>query len=59
MDTQANCLGLMSLYMKVYNDMIHKVKDEYGIEVICRGDMDLIGTVEENWIGRCCEKSWG
>lgn len=66
MEAQANCLGLKLLYviipenttdyMQAYVDGIRKVKDEHGIKVICTGDMDLIGTMERNWIERCCEK---
>lgn len=66
MEAQANCLGKKLLYviipenttdyMQAYVDGIRKVKDEHGIKVICTGDMDLIGTMERNWIERCCEK---
>ena len=43
-------------YMKAYVDGIRQIKDDYGIKVICTGDMDLIGTMERNWIERCCEQ---
>jgi len=66
MEAQAKSLGLELLfvnipadttdYMKAYIDGIRKVKDKYGIKVICTGDMDLVGTMERNWIERCCEQ---
>ena len=69
MEAQAKSLGLELLhviipdqtstttdYMKAYVDGIRKVKENYGITVICTGDMDLIGTMERNWIERCCEQ---
>ena len=46
-------------YMKAYVDGIRRVRDEYGIRVICTGDMDLVGTMERNWIERCCEEAGG
>jgi diphthine-ammonia ligase len=66
MEAQANSLGLKLIYvvipknttdyMKAYVDGIRNVKDEYGIKVIVTGDMDLVGTMERNWIERCCEQ---
>jgi uncharacterized protein (TIGR00290 family) len=66
MEAQASSLGLKLLYvvipenttdyMNAYVDGIRKVKNKYGIKVICTGDMDLIGTMERNWIERCCEQ---
>lgn len=66
MEAQANSIGLKLLYviipenttdyMEAYVDGIRKVKDEYGIKVICTGDMDLVGTMDRNWIERCCEQ---
>ena len=65
MQAQADSIGLQLLfvdipkdttdYMKAYVDDITKLKDEYGIKVIATGDMDLVGTMERNWIERCCE----
>ena len=66
MEAQAESLGLKILYveipentndyMKAYVDGIKKVKEKYNIKVICTGDMDLVGTMERNWIERCCEQ---
>ena len=66
MEAQAKSLGLELLfvdipanttdYMKAYVDGIRKVKEDHGIRVICTGDMDLVGTMERNWIERCCEQ---
>ena len=36
-------------------DVVKKVMDEYGIKVIGTGDIDLVGTMEQNWIKRACE----
>ena len=65
MEKQAECLGLSLLfvfipndttdYMKAYVDGITDLQRKYGIEVICTGDMDLVGTMERNWMERCCE----
>lgn len=66
MQAQALALGLELIfvviaadtidYMKAYVDGLTKVKEEYGVEVIVTGDMDLVGTMERNWIERCCEQ---
>lgn len=66
MEAQARSLGMELIYvmipfdtldyMKAYVDGLRKVKNEYGITVICTGDMDLVGTMERNWIERCCEQ---
>ncbi|KAL7553088.1 hypothetical protein ACHAWF_018937 [Thalassiosira exigua] len=52
MQEQARCIGLPLLfvdiprdttdYMKEYVDGLRRVRDEYGIKVICTGDMDLM-----------------
>ena len=69
MQAQADSIGLKLLfvdipkdtedYMKAYVDGIRKVRDVYGIKVIGTGDMDLVGTMERNWIERCCEQAGG
>ena len=66
MKFQAKSLGLELIfvtipedttdYMQAYVDGIRWLKEKYGIQVICTGDMDLVGTMERNWIERCCEK---
>ena len=65
-EAQADALGLKLLYvvipanttdyMMAYVEGMQEVHDQYGIQVICTGDMDLVGTMERNWIERCCEK---
>jgi len=71
MEAQAKSLGLELIYvmlsepeeeedkdwMKAYVDGITKIKHENGIEVICSGDIDLVGTMKRNWIEECCEKA--
>lgn len=71
MEAQAKSLGLELVYvmlsepeeeedkdwMKAYVDGITKIKHENGIEVICSGDIDLVGTMKRNWIEECCEKA--
>mmetsp|Transcript_5093 Transcript_5093/g.11244 ORF Transcript_5093/g.11244 Transcript_5093/m.11244 type:complete len:267 (+) Transcript_5093:54-854(+) len=69
MEAQAASIGLTLLfvmipkdttdYMQAYVDGMTKVRDEHGIKVICTGDMDLVGTMERNWIERCCEQAGG
>lgn len=69
MEAQADSLGLELLhvvipanttdYMQAYVDGMRKLRDEYGIKVIATGDMDLVGTMERNWIERCCEQAGG
>jgi len=65
MKAQAQSLGLELLfvdfpdgttdYMKAYVDGIQRLTNEYDIQVISTGDMDLVGTMERNWMERCCE----
>jgi len=69
MEAQAVSIGLPLLfvhipkgtvdYMEAYVDGMRRVRDERGIKVICTGDMDLVGTMERNWIERCCEQAGG
>ena len=67
MQKQASSIGLKLLfvdipkdttdYMKAYVKGIRKIRDKNGIKVIATGDMDLVGTMERNWIERCCEQA--
>ncbi|KAL9185348.1 hypothetical protein ACHAXT_003125 [Thalassiosira profunda] len=69
MQAQADSLGLQLLfvhipkdtddYLQAYVDGLRRVRDEHNIKVIATGDMDLVGTMERNWIDRCCEKAGG
>jgi uncharacterized protein (TIGR00290 family) len=69
MQAQADSVGLELLfvnipkdttdYMKAYVDGLRDMRDNYGIKVVATGDMDLIGTMERNWIERCCEQVGG
>ena len=69
MEAQAAALGLELLhviipegtsdYMLAYVNGIRRIKEDYGITVIGTGDMDLVGTMERNWIERCCEQVGG
>jgi len=66
MEAQAESLGMHLIfitipkdttdYMEAYVDGLRRIKEDYGIKVICTGDMDLVGTMDRNWIERCCEK---
>mmetsp|Transcript_14432 Transcript_14432/g.22267 ORF Transcript_14432/g.22267 Transcript_14432/m.22267 type:complete len:259 (+) Transcript_14432:154-930(+) len=65
MRQQAKSLGLELLfvdfpegttdYFQAYVDGIRNLHDTYGIMTISTGDMDLVGTMERNWMERCCE----
>ncbi len=65
MEAQAIALGLPLLfidipedttdYMKAYVDGLVRLREEHNITVVATGDMDLVGTMEHNWIQRCCE----
>ena len=65
MRRQAESLGLELLfvdfaegttdYFQAYVDGIINLRDTYGITTISTGDMDLVGTMERNWMERCCE----
>lgn len=65
MRQQAESLGLELLfvdfpegttdYFQEYVDGIRNLHDTYGISIISTGDMDLVGTMERNWMERCCE----
>ena len=69
MQAQADSVGMELLfvdipkettdYMEAYVVGLRRVRDAYGIKVICTGDMDLVGTMERGWIERCCEKAGG
>lgn len=65
MEAQADALGLPLFfvdipegttdYMKTYAEGLVQFKAEHGVSVIVTGDMDLVGTMERNWMQRCCE----
>jgi len=69
MEAQAAAIGLELIYViipagtsdykKAYVDGIQKIKEQYGIIAIATGDMDLVGTMQRNWIERCCEEVGG
>mmetsp|Transcript_11615 Transcript_11615/g.11683 ORF Transcript_11615/g.11683 Transcript_11615/m.11683 type:complete len:267 (-) Transcript_11615:206-1006(-) len=69
MEAQARCLNMQLLfitfpencpdYFQAYVDEMRKLNEEHGIEVICTGDMDLVGTMDRNWIARCCDEIEG
>ena len=42
-------------YKKAYVNGIQNLKEEHGIEVIVTGDMDLVGSMQRNWIEECTE----
>lgn len=42
-------------YFQAYVDGIRNLYDTYGVSTISTGDMDLVGTMERNWMERCCE----
>eukprot|EP00985_Skeletonema_marinoi_P033358 scaffold41104_cov234-Skeletonema_marinoi.AAC.1 len=62
MRKQAESLGLELLfvdfpegttdYFQAYVDGIRNLNDTYGITTISTGDMDLVGTMERNWMER-------
>ena len=64
---QADSLGLELLfvdfpkdtvdYKEAYVEGIRKIKDGHGVRVIVTGDMDLVGTMERNWMEECCERA--
>mmetsp|Transcript_3937 Transcript_3937/g.8685 ORF Transcript_3937/g.8685 Transcript_3937/m.8685 type:complete len:273 (+) Transcript_3937:156-974(+) len=65
MEEQADAIGLPLLfvdipkdtddYMKAYVEGVRKVKDAHRITAIVTGDMDLVGTMERNWMEQVCE----
>ena len=69
MEKQASSIGLELMYiiipeattdyMQAYVDGMRDLKERNGISVIATGDMDLVGTMQRNWIERCCEKVEG
>ena len=69
MEGQASALGLELIfvtipadttdYMQAYIDGTKKIQQEHGIQVVVTGDMDLVGTMDRNWIERCCERVGG
>lgn len=66
MEAQADALGLPLLhiiipsstsdYMEAYVNGLKSLKMKHGINVVVTGDMDLVGTMQRNWIERCCEQ---
>lgn len=65
MEAQAQSLGLQLIFvdfpeevhdwMEAYVQGISRVRDEYGIRCIATGDINLVGTMQRNWIERACE----
>ena len=65
MEAQARSLGLKLIFidfpdevddwMEAYVAGISKVRDEYDIQVIVTGDINLVGTMQRNWMDRACE----
>lgn len=41
-------------YFEEYVNGIRNLNTKYGVEVISTGDMDLVGTMEQNWMEKCC-----
>lgn len=67
MEAQAQSLGLELIFvdfpnvvtdwMDAYVEEIIRVRDKYGIRVISTGDINLVGTMQRNWMERACEKA--
>jgi diphthamide synthase (EF-2-diphthine--ammonia ligase) len=68
MEAQARSLGLELIFVNFpevtdwmcaysYVEEIIRVRDKYGIRVISTGDINLVGTMQRNWIERACEKA--
>lgn len=65
MEAQSAALELPLLHVEVtgepsykasYVAGIERLKAEHGVRVICTGDMDLVGTMQRNWIEECGEE---
>ena len=66
-EAQAESLGLPLLHVLIPNDApdfkaayvagMRNLLLEHGIEVIATGDMDLIGSMQRNWIQECGEEA--
>uniref|UniRef100_A0A0G4HZF7 Diphthine--ammonia ligase n=1 Tax=Chromera velia CCMP2878 TaxID=1169474 RepID=A0A0G4HZF7_9ALVE len=69
MEAQATSLGLPLLHVVIPRDAssykeeyvkgLRMLRDEHGISVIATGDMDLVGSMERNWIDECAEAAGG
>jgi len=65
MEAQAASLGLELVHVVIPRDAtsykdayvtgMRDLREQRGIEVIATGDMDLVGTMERNWIEECGE----
>lgn len=65
MKAQAKSLGLKIIFvnfpeevndwMTAYVEAISRARDEHGIQVISTGDINLVGTMQRNWMERACE----
>lgn len=65
MEAQAKSLGLKLIFvdfpeevddwMNAYVQGISRARDEYDIQVISTGDINLVGTMQRNWMERACE----
>jgi diphthine-ammonia ligase len=42
-------------FIQAYVDGIQTLKDDHSVQVIVTGDMDLVGTMQRNWIEECAE----
>jgi uncharacterized protein (TIGR00290 family) len=68
MEAQAKALGLPLLfvtietnetttYKQAYVEGMRRLRLDHGITVMVTGDMDLVGTMERNWIEECGEEA--
>ena len=63
MEVQAASLTLSLLHVEITGEPSYKhsyvagmrrLREEHGIEVMVTGDMDLVGTMQRNWIEEVC-----
>jgi uncharacterized protein (TIGR00290 family) len=64
-EAQASSLGLQLIYvdfdppttdwMEAYITRISSLHDTYNIQTITTGDINLVGTLERNWMERACQ----
>ena len=67
MEAQAQSLGLKLVFVDFSDDVddwmdayvkgIVRLRNEYGIQVIATGDINLVGTMQRNWMERACERA--
>lgn len=56
-DAEGEAVPVASSYKEAYVSGMLRLSTEHGVKVIATGDMDLVGTMQRNWIEECGEEA--